>query len=390
MLVLSAFHVAQGMDEKDHMIAHLKAQNEKLEKEQFVRTYHSKKLTSVLQQMREYRKPGHWCQALIDLDKETEQKFDGFKELLTIDRSVHEQFWLVIGEIYNHNLKCSPGSLDRLQAEREEALQELLKTQIVWLKDEAEEVQGCELPDGLGEAFEDLFAADQDKACEDLINSIASMQALLDNEELATNAVETIQPITVGWGTWLKYKILDKVLGARYLISELTPDKLSAEVLKKSPDMQKRINDVIASYSPSHKRNPAMLLPLAEIYTPLAQINFKLVDSKVNSDIYNACSKWLVEEEGQHASIRKAFVFAIAKTITSELKRMHNEEAPRIETMMALDQLKELTKKTGMVAVDGEEKAADEAEPRVLEIIGRLEELSEALLQEEEFKKLFA
>ena len=43
-----------------------------------------------------------------------------------------------------------------------------------------------------------------------------------------------------------------------------------------------------------------------------------------------------------------------------------------------------------MVAVDGEEKAADEAEPRVLEIIGRLEELSEALLQEEEFKKLFA
>ncbi len=247
------------------------------------------------------------------------------------------------------------------------------------------ELQSPELTEELQAFFSREFAIaqedkDQEAVFSSLMNSVIKAESQVQTEvEQLSDEKEAVEPVNVGWANWIK----DYWYGPSNLVSELSDDKISLDVLKKSPDMQTRINNMIAGYSPSKKRNPAMLSSLVDLYTQVDKLNFKFVDANVNSDIYNACNTWLVEEEIQYAAKRKSCVLAIAKLLTFELKKMITEEASSVETILKLEALKELTNKTGMVEVNNEEKAADISEPKVFDIVCHLEALSEELLKEE-------
>jgi hypothetical protein len=252
-------------------------------------------------------------------------------------------------------------------------------------------VQSCALPDNLydeEEVFEvqDLFPQENESQ-EQVLNNLMSSLILAEKSQImaqeeSSDSKEVTAPVTVGWMSWLG----DKIWGASNLVSELENKQVSLDTLKKSPDMQKRINDMIASYSPSNKRNPNMLKPLMDIYEQLNKLNVKFVDSKVNSEIYNACSKWLAEEEIYYAAHRKARILAIASLLRAELQKMVKEEEPTNNIIMNLEKLKELTSNTGMVEVSDENMVTHVTEPEIFNIVCHLEALSEELLKEENSK----
>ena len=341
MLVLSAFHVSQGMDDA---------------------IKHYKKLQLVLNQM---VKTQHapYLRPIRDMEANVQAKFEAS---LQSEVNGREQ---LLYDIEGYDFKeYFTEDFNELEAARDKVLEAL--------KQDAKKAQELEKSELLNQAFEELFPADQNQVCEKLLKSIVSMENLAQAEEQSTNTTEVV-PVTVGWGTWFK----DKIWGASNLVSELTPDKLPLEVLQKSPDMKDRINDMIASYSPSEYGLPL----LVDIYTALDQLQYKFVAANVNTKIYHACNKRLIEEEAQYDAIRKAYIFGIAKFLTSELQKMVAAEAPRLKTMEMLEKMKELTRKTGTVE-GNEEKAAYMLEPKIFDIICHLEALSEEWLKEENAK----
>lgn len=252
--------------------------------------------------------------------------------------------------------------------------------------DNSEEEQLVDSSVGLGELFANEFASTQAEqaAFSQLAQSIVSLeQSMQDIPELFGEAEKTVEPVKVGILT----KLSDWWYGPSNLVSELSSEKISLDTLKKSPDMQARINYMIARHSLTTKTDIGTVSALVGIYTALNTLNFKFVDAEVNTALYNACKTLLVEKRNTYTHTREARIFAIAKYITSELNKMVAEQDPHAEAIAKLEELERLIGKVGMVEITAEDKVPYQSEPVVLEIVANLEKLSLALTVAEEAEK---
>lgn len=382
MLVLSVFHVSQGMEDIRIFDAGLKA-----EIEAYDPFYANLDPLQDLEQQRDET----FQTLILNLKLLSEREKKEFQENKAKFREVIyniEDMYIVDSE-----RERDANLLDTKREEVWQAFKRILKSEA------SEAIQGCDLPEGfgLGQAFEVLFTPEQidNQACENLFKSIAGMETLRVEEKIETveeqvDVTVTIEPIVVGWGTWLK----DKIFGASNLISELKTEKLPLKVLIESPDMQKRINNMIASYSPNEKSSQESLQALEDIYTSLNQMRFKFVDVEVNSAIHNTCEKLQRDSEAQAYAKKKAVILNLAKLIVSEAKKMdmlNVENVPQSATIEKLKSIQALSLKAGQVqGVTKTNEQKDTSAPKISDMVSRLKELSEALIQEDEFKGLFA
>lgn len=265
--------------------------------------------------------------------------------------------------------------------------------------DNSEEEQLGESSVGLQEFFGQEFAstqaskdeaATQEAAFAQLTQSIVNLEQsvqdipeLFGQDEKSVEQMQAIEPVKVG----LLTKLSDWWYGPSNLVNELSSEKISLDTLKKSPDMQKRINGMIARHSLTAKTDVGTLSALVGIYTALDTLNFKFVDVEVNTALYNACKTLLAEKRNKYTDTREARIFAIAKYITSELNKMVAEQDPHAQAIAKLEELERLIGKVGMVEVTAEDKVPYQSEPVVLEMIGNLEKLSLALTVAEEAEK---
>ena len=261
-------------------------------------------------------------------------------------------------------------------------------------KQEDSEEQVPELTEGLEAFFSREFAIvqeerEQEAAFSKLSQSLIgaeSVQNMPDAQQVSDEIEKAIEPVTASYFT----PLWDYWYGSSNLVSELSDNKMSLDVLKKSPDMQTRINNMIASYSPSKKRNPAMLSSLVEIYNSVDTLKFKFINADVNSDVHNACEKWRREEEVKFASLRTARVLAMMQLLKKEMQKLQQEEKPLVETISKLEQIKKLSMQTGMVVNDTEQVEVDQKNivlsARTFDVYCHLETLCDELLNEESAK----
>lgn len=338
MIALSAFHAAQGMDERQ------------------VSPEHEQKFIHVRVELKERVKEIH---------KVKDNFRFVFSDLIKYDPPYYGN-----GEVLN-----------LLEQERDQVLRTLLLE--LSQEEESEQEDGYEIAQAFGELFGQAFAGAEEEiaqndAFEKMGQSLVGMESLL--QEAKKDVVEEVQPVKVGY--WTSFK--DWYYGPSNLVADLKKEEVSLDVLKKSPDMQQRVNSLIASCSPSKNRDSKMLGQLVDLYGQLNQLNFKFVNSGTNSDIHNACKQWQREEELLYAAQRKIRVMAIATLLKSELQKMVKDEEPRNNIIMTLEEVQRLTKTTGMVE-ESDDKLGElnVEEPKLFDIVSHLEALCEELQQEQ-------
>jgi hypothetical protein len=203
-------------------------------------------------------------------------------------------------------------------------------------KDEA--VQGCELPEGLTQFLDKEASMVQEE------QNIAFLSQSLVGAENVLQSDKVAQPITVG----LKTRLYDWWFGPSNLENDFTDNKLSLDMLKNSPELQDRINNIIAKSSPKN-RNVAMLTPLKNIYTALKNMNFMSVNGDINSDIHNSSEKWRTEEENAYILNKKARILTIVQFIHLQMEDLNREEKSRLDMIATLEEIEALAKQTGIV-----------------------------------------
>jgi len=415
MLALSAFHGTQGMDVQKSLPKISKNELTKTVQEfksvRINKDKHKDNFSLALSNICTYDSKYYSQEALALFEDERDEILYELVQDLKVDQRNRYNFETVLTEFTYAYKACDEEKIALVEEKRDAALhmifedikiarqeeqrnRDTFKTVLCELQEQKviEGKQEPEMPEGSAEFFVREFRIakedrEQEAVFSNLMSSIIMAESQVQSEvEKLSDEKGAIEPVTVGLWTSLR----DYWYGSSNLVSELSGDKISLDVLKKSPDMQTRINNMIASYSPSKKRNTAMLSSLLDLYTSLDTLKFKFVNADVNSDIHNACEKWRREEEMSFASFRTARVFAIMQLLDQEMQKLHQEEKPLLETINKLEQIQKLSQQTGMVEKDTQEVTADQNNillaAKTFNVYCDLDNLCEAFKKEESAK----